>query len=93
MNKTLIKIISKISQECNGRQVTHLADALWAYQCSPKSTTRCSPFSLVYGTKVVSPMEFMTPFLKVLQMQKKEKEKEVFAAERKKPKNAAEDIG
>ena len=79
-NKTLIKIIGKISQEYSGGWVTHLADALWAYRSSPKSATRFSPFSLVYGTEVVSPTELMIPSLRVLQMQKKEKEKEVFTA-------------
>ena len=60
----------------------HLLDALWAYRKSPKSTTGFSPFSLVYGTKVVSPAEIMTPSLRLMQMREKEKEGEVFAAER-----------
>ena len=60
----------------------HLPDALWAYRKSPKSATGFSPFSLVYGTKVVSLAEIMTPSLRVMQMQEKEKEGEVFAAER-----------
>ena len=60
----------------------NLLDALWAYRKSPKSATGFSPFSLVYGTKVVSPAEIMTPSLRVMQMQEKEKEGEVFAAER-----------
>ena len=60
----------------------HLPNALWAYRNSPKSTTGFSPFSLVYGTKVMSPTEVMTPSLSVMQMREKEKEKEVFAAER-----------
>ena len=60
----------------------HLPDALWAYRSSPKSTTGFSPFSLVYGTEVVSPAEKMTPSLRVMQMQEKEKEKEVFVVER-----------
>ena len=60
----------------------HLSDALWAYRNSPKSATRFSPFSLVYGTEVMSPTEVITTFLRVMQMQKKEEEKEVFVAER-----------
>ena len=39
-----------------------------------------SPFSLVYGIEVVSLAEIMTPSLRVMQMQEKEKE-EVFAVE------------
>ena len=81
-NKTLIKIISKMSQEYTEGWVTHLPDALWAYKKSLKSATGFSPFSLVYGTEVVSPAEIMTPSLRVMQTQEKEKEEEVFAAKR-----------
>ena len=81
-NKTLIKIISKMSQEYMGGWATHLPDALWAYRNSPKSATGFSPFSLVYGNEVISPVEIMTPSLRVMQMQEKEKEGEVFTAER-----------
>ena len=81
-NKTLIKIISKINQEYTGGWAVHLPDALWAYINSPKSATSFSPFSLVYGTEVVSPAEIITPSLRVMQMQEKEKEEEVFVVER-----------
>ena len=71
---------------------------------SPKSATGFSPFSLVYGTEVVSLEEIMTPSLRVMQMQEKEKEGEVFTVERfenleeldergKKPRNTATDTG
>ena len=71
-----------MSQEYTGGWVTHLPDALWTYRNSPKSATGFSPFSLVYGTEVVSPAEIMTSSLRVMQMQEKEKEGEVFAAKR-----------
>ena len=60
----------------------HLPDALWAYKNSPKLATDFSPFSLVYGIEVVSPVKIMTSSLRVMQMQEKEKEEEVFAVER-----------
>ena len=60
----------------------HQPNALWAYRKSPKSATGFSPFSLVYRTEVVSPAEIMTSSLRVMQMREKEKEGEVFAAER-----------
>ena len=60
----------------------HLPDALWAYRKSPKSATGFSPFSLVYETEVVSLAKIMTSSLRVMQMQEKEKEEEVFTAER-----------
>ena len=60
----------------------HLPDALWAYRNSPKSATGFSPFSLVYRIEIVSLAEIITPSLRVMQMQEKEKEEEVFVAER-----------
>ena len=60
----------------------HLPDALWAYRNSPKLATEFSPFSLVYETKVMSSTEVMTPSMRVMQMREKEKENEVFEAER-----------
>ena len=65
-NKTLIKIISKMSQKYIGRWIMHLPDAFWAYRNSPKLATGFSPFSLVYETEVMSPVEVMTPSLRVM---------------------------
>ena len=48
----------------------------------PKSATGFSPFALVYGTEVMSPTKVMIPSLKIMQVRKKEKDKEVFAGER-----------
>ena len=71
-----------MSQKYARGWVMHLPNALWAYKKSPKSATGFSPFSLVYGTEVVSLAEIMIPSLRVMQMREKEKEGEVFAAER-----------
>ena len=71
-----------MSQGYTGGWATHLPDIFWAYRKSPKSATGFSPFSLVYGTEVVSPVEVMTPSLRVMQIQGKEKQEEVFAAKR-----------
>ena len=81
-NKVFMKIISKMSQEYTGGWATYLLDALWAYRKSPKSAIGCSPFSLVYGIEVVSPIEVMTPSLRVMQIQGKQKDEEAFTAER-----------
>ena len=81
-NKTLIKIISKMNQEYIEGWAMHFPNALWAYQSSPKSATRFSPFSLVNGTEVMSPTKVMAPSLRVMQAQKKEEKKEVFMSER-----------
>ena len=67
INKTLIKIISKMRQEYSEGWATQLPDALWAYRSSPKSATRFSPFSIVYAIEMVSPTEVMIPSLRVMQ--------------------------
>ncbi|XP_075675089.1 uncharacterized protein LOC142644337 [Castanea sativa] len=69
-----------MSQKYTRELATHLPDSLWAYRNSPKSATGVSPFSLVYGTEVMSLAEVMTPSLRVMQML--EKEKGVFTAKR-----------
>ena len=66
-NKTLIKIISEMSQEYTRGWAMHLPDALWAYQSSPESAMRFSLVSLVYEMEVMSPVEVMTPSLRVMQ--------------------------
>ena len=81
-NKTLIKIINKMSQEYTEGWATHLPDTLWAYRKSPKFATGFSPFSLVYGTEVMSPAEVMTPSWRVMQTQGKKREDETFTVER-----------
>ena len=70
-----------MNQEYVGEWAMHLPDTLWAYGSSPKSAVGFSPFSLVYGMEVMSPTEVMTPSLRIMQEQKKEKEKEFFAVE------------
>ena len=47
-----------------------------------KVSYRVFTLFLIYGTKVISPSEVMTPSLRVMQMRKKEKEKEAFTVER-----------
>lgn len=55
---------------------------LWAYHSSTKFAIGFSPFSLVYRTEVVSPVELKIPSLRVLQARKKENEKNIFMVER-----------
>ena len=56
----------------------HLTNLLWAYQSSPKFALRFSPFSFVYEIEAITLVELMIPSPKGMQMQKKDKEKEVF---------------
>ena len=45
---------------------SHLADTLWAYRSSPKTATGFTPFSLVYGTDVISPTKLLLPSPRIL---------------------------
>ncbi|KAL6178881.1 hypothetical protein ACLB2K_050398 [Fragaria x ananassa] len=65
-NKTLLRILSKMVFEYEKGWSNHLPDALWAYRTSPKKTTGFSPYSLVYGSKAISPVELTVLTARVL---------------------------
>ncbi|KAJ3704585.1 hypothetical protein LUZ61_008290 [Rhynchospora tenuis] len=64
-NKTLIKILRKTVG--NNRKDWHnkLPEALWAYRIMHRTPTQATPYSLVYGTEAVSPIEVELPSLRV----------------------------
>ncbi|CAL8088111.1 unnamed protein product [Prunus armeniaca] len=64
-NKTILRILSKMVYEYEGGWSIHLPDALWAYRTSPRSTISFSPYSLVYGSDAISPVEITTPTARV----------------------------
>ncbi|KAI5324027.1 hypothetical protein L3X38_033100 [Prunus dulcis] len=43
----------------------HLPNALWAYRTSPRSATSFLPYSLVYGSDAISPVEITIPTARV----------------------------
>ena len=43
-----------------------MADALWVCRSSVKTTTRFSPFSLIYRTEAISPVELVVPMPRVV---------------------------
>ena len=64
-NKTLLRILSKMVCEYAGGWSEHLSDTLWAYRTSPRSATGFSPYSLVYGSEAISPVEVAVPTTRV----------------------------
>ncbi|XP_008246067.1 PREDICTED: uncharacterized protein K02A2.6-like [Prunus mume] len=64
-NKTILRILSKMVYEYQGGWSVHLPDALWAYRTSPRSATGFSPYSLVYGSKAISPVEITIPTARI----------------------------
>ena len=65
-NRVMLKILKKMKQEYGGKWSDHLADVLWAYRSSVKTAIGFSPFSLVYGTEAISPVELVIPTLRVV---------------------------
>ena len=61
-----MKILKKMKHEYGEKWSDHLADVFWACRSSVKTTTTFSPFSLIYGTKAISPMELVVPTPRVV---------------------------
>jgi hypothetical protein len=66
-NRMLLRILSKMVFDYGKGWNSHLADVLWAYRGSPKTATGFTPFSLVYGTDVISPPELLVPSPRIIQ--------------------------
>ena len=55
-----------MKHEYGGKWSDHLADVLWACRSSVKTATGFSPFSLVYGTEAINPVELVIPTRRVV---------------------------
>lgn len=64
-NKTLVNILKKTVAQSQRDWHLQLPSALWAYHTSIRTATRTTPFSLVYETEVVLPLEVEIPSLRV----------------------------
>uniref|UniRef100_A0A2N9I869 Integrase catalytic domain-containing protein n=1 Tax=Fagus sylvatica TaxID=28930 RepID=A0A2N9I869_FAGSY len=60
-NKTLLDGIKKRLEKAKGRWVEELPSILWTYRTTPRSSTRETPFSLIYGVEAVIPLEIGLP--------------------------------
>nr|XP_009794728.1 PREDICTED: uncharacterized protein LOC104241488 [Nicotiana sylvestris] len=63
-NKTILNILKKKLEEAKGLWPELLPEVLWAYRTTPKSSTGETPYSLVYGTDAVTPIEIGEPSLR-----------------------------
>jgi transposase InsO family protein len=64
-NGILCKIITKTVQGSNTDWDAQIHDALWAYRCAYKVTTKSTPFQLVYGQEAILPIEMKLPTLRI----------------------------
>ena len=72
----MLKILKKMKHEYGEKWSDHLADVLWACRSSVKTATRFSPFSLVYGTEAISPVELVIPTPRVVLEESQEENKD-----------------
>ena len=62
----ILKILMKMKHEYRGKWSSHLTDVPWACRSSLKTTTRFSPFFLVYGTEVINLVKLIIPTPRVV---------------------------
>ncbi|KAJ1700848.1 hypothetical protein LUZ63_000627 [Rhynchospora breviuscula] len=65
-NKVLIKILRKTVGNNQRNWHEKLLEALWAYRITHRTATQVTPYSLVYGTEAVLPIEVELPSLRVV---------------------------
>ena len=63
-NKVILVELHKRLDNAKGRWLEELVEVLWAYRCTPQSSTNESPFSLVYGADAMIPVEIGEPSLR-----------------------------
>ncbi|XP_075102012.1 uncharacterized protein LOC142177421 [Nicotiana tabacum] len=60
-NKVIINNLKKRLEESKGKRPKVLPGVLWAYRTTAKTSTGETPFSLVYGTEALIPVEIGEP--------------------------------
>jgi len=56
-NRVLLRGLKRWLEKAKGTWVEEVPRIVWAYHTTPKSTTRETPFSLVYGSYAMIPIE------------------------------------
>nr|KYP38666.1 Transposon Ty3-I Gag-Pol polyprotein [Cajanus cajan] len=63
-NKVILKELKRRLGQAKGTWPEHLPEILWAYRCTPQSSTKETPFRLTYGTDAMIPVEVGEPSLR-----------------------------
>ncbi|XP_070049329.1 uncharacterized protein [Nicotiana tomentosiformis] len=64
-NKTILQSLKKKLTDAKGKWKDMLPEVLWAYRTTSKSSTGSTPFSLVYGTEALIPVEVREPSIRL----------------------------
>jgi len=63
-NKVILNELKKRLGKAKGRWTEELIEVLWAYSCTPQTTTQETPYSLTYGTEAMIPVEVAEPTIR-----------------------------
>jgi len=63
-NKVILNELKKRLGPAKGNWTEQLLEVLWAYLCTPQTTTQETPYSLAYGTEAMIPVEIGEPSLR-----------------------------
>jgi hypothetical protein len=64
-NKVLCKLLKKVVSQNNKQWHEKLLNVVWAYRTTTRTSTRMTPYSLVYGGEAVLPLEAQIASLRV----------------------------
>jgi len=64
-NKTILKLFKKIVNDAGYDWHIQLNPTLWAYKTSIRTPTGATPYTLVYGSEAIVPIEVELPSLRV----------------------------
>lgn len=70
---------SEQTEAKKGNWPNELYKILWAYRTSVRYSTKATPFSLVYGTEAVIPMEFIVPIARTQSFDRVDQEQVLWA--------------
>ncbi|XP_070005787.1 uncharacterized protein [Nicotiana sylvestris] len=76
-NKVIINNLKKRLEESKGNWSEVLPGVLWAYRTTAKTSTRETPFSLVYGVEALIPIEIGEPSTRYTQASEESNEEEM----------------
>jgi len=63
-NKVILRQLKKRLGSAKGLWAEKLQEILWAYRCTPQTSTGETPFNLTYGTNGMLPVEVNEPTLR-----------------------------
>ncbi|RDX87303.1 hypothetical protein CR513_31246, partial [Mucuna pruriens] len=63
-NKVILSELQRCLYKAKGLWVKHLPNILWAYHCSPQSSTRETPYQLMYGIDAMILVKIGKPSLR-----------------------------